>query len=132
MRCTNRHLPYANTAGWSGTDTSMARAVDNVTSGRELNNQEKALAYIKNAGVFGITWKELAIEMLWHHGTASGVLSVLHKEGEITRLRRTRGRCKIYISILTSQMNPDMLVETYKIKNKPCPHCGDNIYGTPV
>ena len=126
------YVPYNGTAGWSGTDTSMARAVDNVTSGRELNNQEKALAYIKNAGVFGVTWKELAIEMLWHHGTASGVLSVLHKEGEITRLRRTRGRCKIYISMLTSQMNPDMLVETYKIKNKPCPHCGDNIYGTPV
>lgn len=132
MTISKPHLPYANTAGWSGTDTSMARAVDNVTSGRELNNQEKALAYIKNAGVFGVTWKELAIEMLWHHGTASGVLSVLHKEGEIIRLRRTRGRCKIYISILTSQMNPDMLVETYKIKNKPCPHCGDNIYGTPV
>lgn len=132
MTISTPHLPYANTAGWSGTDTSMARAVDNVTSGRELNNQEKALAYIKNAGVFGVTWKELAIEMLWHHGIASGVLSVLHKEGEITRLRRTRGRCKIYISMLTSQMNPDMLVETYKIKNKPCPHCGDNIYGTPV
>ena len=132
MTISTPHLPYANTAGWSGTDTSMARAVDNVTSGRELNNQEKALAYIKNAGVFGVTWKELAIEMLWHHGTASGVLSVLHKEGEIARRRKTRGRCKIYVSMLSSQMNPDMLVETYKIKNKPCPHCGDNIYGTPV
>lgn len=47
MKINIPHLPYANTAGWSGTDTSMARAVDNVTSGRELNNQEKALAYIK-------------------------------------------------------------------------------------
>ena len=126
------HLPYTNTAGWSGTDTSMARAVDNVTSGRELNNQEKTLTYIKNAGVFGVTWKELAIEMLWHHGNASGVLSVLHKEGEIARLRRTRGRCKIYISMLTAQMNPNMLVETYNKKSKPCPHCGNDIYGVPV
>lgn len=132
MKINVPHLPYANTAGWSGTDTSMARAVDNVTSGRELNNQQKALAYIKNAGVFGVTWKELAIEMLWHHGNASGVLSVLHKADEITRLRRTRGRCKIYISILAAQMNPDMLTESYKKKSKPCPHCGDNIYGTPV
>lgn len=132
MKINIPHLPYANTAGWSGTDTSMARAIDNVTSGRELNNQEKALAYIKNAGVFGVTWKELAIQMLWHHGTASGVLSVLHKEGEITRLRRTRGRCKIYINTFTAQMNPDMLTESYKKKDKLCPHCGDNIYETPV
>jgi hypothetical protein len=36
-------LPYNNTAGWSGTDTSKARAEENVYSGREENEQLKVL-----------------------------------------------------------------------------------------
>jgi hypothetical protein len=46
-----------------------------------------------------MTWKELAVETGWHHGTASGVLSVLHicKEGAIVRTYTTRNRCKVYV-----------------------------------
>lgn len=33
----------------------------------------------------------------WHHGQASGVLSVLHKAGRVVRLREVRGRCKVYV-----------------------------------
>jgi hypothetical protein len=33
------YVPYNGTAGWSGTDTSKARAIDNVKSGREKNHQ---------------------------------------------------------------------------------------------
>jgi hypothetical protein len=43
----NAFVPYNGTAGWSGTDTSKARAVDNVKSGRELNNQQLALHLLK-------------------------------------------------------------------------------------
>jgi predicted transcriptional regulator len=128
----NAFVPYNGTAGWSGTETSQQRALYNLRTGKEYNNQQKALALLKEARANGLTWKELSEHTGMHHGTASGVLSVLHKEGEIARLYRTRGRCKIYINTFTAQMNPDMLTESYKKKSKPCPHCGDNIYGTPV
>jgi len=37
------YIPYNGTAGWSGTDTSQQRALDNIHSGREENNQQLAL-----------------------------------------------------------------------------------------
>lgn len=45
----------------------------------------------------GITWTELARYTGWHHGQASGVLSVLHKAGRIARLTATRDRCAVYV-----------------------------------
>jgi len=77
---TSAYVPYNGTAGWSGTDTSQQRALDNIHSGRELNNQQKALHLLKHMGKLGLTWKELAQETGWHHGTASGILSVLHRK----------------------------------------------------
>ena len=118
------YVPYNGTAGWSGTDTSKARAVDNVNSGRELNNQQLALHLLKKAGVNGLTWKELSQATEMHHGTASGVLSVLHKEGAAARRTLTRMRCKIYIH----QDYKDLAItEPYVIKQKLCPHCGNDI-----
>lgn len=118
------YKPYKGTAGWSGTDTSEARAIDNITSGRELNNQSRALSYLKLAGVNGMTWKELAEGTGWHHGTASGVLSVLHKEGAAARRVLTRKRCKIYIH---QDYKDLVVVEPYVVKQKLCPHCGNDI-----
>ena len=83
------YVPYDGTAGWSGTDTSEQRALDNLYSGRELNNQQLVLKYLRSRNDYGITWKELAIETGWHHGTASGVLSVLHQSGAIVRTIKT-------------------------------------------
>ncbi len=51
------YRPYKGTAGWSGTDTSKARAVNNITSGREQNHQVLALSLLKKAGVNGLKWK---------------------------------------------------------------------------
>jgi hypothetical protein len=45
----------------------------------------------------GATWKEIADELGLHHGSASGVLSVLHLTGKIERLAESRNRCKIYV-----------------------------------
>lgn len=118
------YRPYKGTAGWSGTDTSKARAINNITSGRELNNQVTALAYLKLSGANGLTWKELAEKTGWHHGTTSGVLSVLHQSGAALRLLKSRDRCKIYIH---QDNKGDMLHEVYKKREKLCPHCGNNI-----
>jgi hypothetical protein len=118
------YVPYNGTAGWSGTDTSMQRAIDNISSGREENNQQKALHLLKHMGKLGLTWKELANETGWHHGTASGVLSVLHMSGAIVRTYTIRNRCKVYVH---QNFKDEVKVEPYKKREKLCPHCGHDI-----
>ena len=89
------YVPYRGTAGWSGTDTSKERALYNLRTGKEYNNQQKALELLKD-NPNGLTWKEFGQIADIHHGTASGVLSVLHKSGAIIRSTRVRNGCKIY------------------------------------
>ena len=116
-------VPYNGTAGWSGTETSKDRAMYNLRTGKEYNNQQKALALLKDNPA-GLTWKEFSEQTGVHHGTASGVLSVLHKAGAILRSTRIRGGCKIYYSIKYQEVIAD---EPYKQKAKLCPHCGNDI-----
>lgn len=117
------YVPYNGTAGWSGTDTSQERALFNLRTGREYNNQQKALALIKQAGTSGLTWKELSEQTEMHHGTATGVLSVLYKSGAILRTKQVRNRCRVYADISWA----DKLVHVpFKEKEKLCPHCGLN------
>jgi DNA-binding MarR family transcriptional regulator len=117
------YRPYKGTAGWSGTDTSKARALNNLLTGREYNNQQKALALLKDNPA-GITWKELSEAANVHHGTASGVLSVLHKAGAILRSANVRNRCAIYYHL---QYSDSIINQVYKKKEKLCPHCGNDI-----
>jgi hypothetical protein len=56
-----------------------------------------ALATLELAGDDGITWRDLATRFSWHHGVASSVLSVLHKEGKVRRLAKKRDGCGIYV-----------------------------------
>ena len=120
----NAYVPYNGTAGWSGTDTSEQRALDNIHSGRELNHQQLALSLLKKAGANGLTWKDLATATGWHHGTASGVLSVLHKVGVIIRSTEIRNRCKVYY-------HPDhadsVIAEVHGTKPRTCTNCGHDI-----
>jgi hypothetical protein len=91
-------LPYAGTSGHSGSDTSSERARRMDTSGKTSDLQRLAMSMIISSEDFGVTWKELADRLNVHHGSASGVLSVLHLAGKIERLTATRNRCKIYVS----------------------------------
>ena len=120
----NAFVPYNGTAGWSGTDTSQQRAIDNIHSGRELNNQQLALLLLKKAGANGLTWKEMATATGWHHGTASGVLSVLHKSDAIVRTIKIRNKCKVYVH---QNYKDQVMHEVYKKREKLCPHCGNDI-----
>lgn len=90
-------LPYAGTSGWSGTDTSRSRAVTADYSGETLDRQQIVIRFLANAGSLGMTWKDLSDATGWHHGTASGALSVLHRGEKICRLSDKRNRCKIYV-----------------------------------
>ena len=120
----NTYVPYNGTAGWSGTETSQDRAMYNLRTGKEYNNQQKALALLKDARANGLTWKELSEHTGMHHGTASGVLSVLHKSYAILRGTRVRNGCKIYYSI---EYSDAVTHEVYKKKQKICSNCGHDI-----
>lgn len=115
------YLPYAGTSGWSGSDTSKSRAVEADSTGVTTYRQQAAVFYVFREGADGMTWKELGDIMGWHHGTASGVLSVLHKEGVLARLSERRDKCKVYV-------HPDFVqgreVEAHGRKAKPCSNCG--------
>jgi len=114
-------LTYAGTSGWSGTDTSKDRAFDSDSTGRTKKSQEYALRIINNVVSVGITWKELSEITGWHHGLSSGVLSILHKEGMISRLLEKRGKCRIYIA---NNYVDGRETDSQGRKPKECPNCG--------
>lgn len=90
-------LPYAGTSGWSGSDTSQERAEQEDSDGTTSRRQEQTLASLAGRHGEGLTWRELGTARGWHHGQASGVLSVLHKTGRIARLTERRDRCAVYV-----------------------------------
>lgn len=114
-------LPYAGTSGWSGTDTSKTRATTSDTSGATARTQQYILDLLSLRGPMGVTWKEVSDLTLWHHGTCSGALSVLHKDGKIARLLETRARCRVYV--LPIHIG-DRETDSQGRKPKPCPNCG--------
>jgi hypothetical protein len=112
--------PYNGTSGWSGSDSSEERARVQDADGTTGKRQIAALTYLASRGRHGSTWKELADALGLHHGSASGVLSVLHLTERIARLKETRNKCKVYVL-------PEF-VDNRKIelrqKKKSCPNCG--------
>lgn len=89
--------PYAGTSGWSGTAASYDRVVNDDADGTTSKRQKETIGHLYYAQYEGLTWKELADMTGWHHGQASGVLSVLHKEKLIQRLHERRNRSSIYL-----------------------------------
>ena len=88
--------------------------------GHDLRNQPRALGQLALAGSHGLTWEQLARLTGWHHGTASGVLSTLHRAGKVERLVRKRNRRSIYVL-------PWYVAGRETVKPKPnprqCPEC---------
>lgn len=89
-------LPYAGTEGYAGSETSKARAIDDVVKGIASKRQRYILILAERAKEKGVTVAELRDASL-HHGRVSGALSVLHGAGKLARLTETRGRCKVYV-----------------------------------
>lgn len=90
-------LPYNGTSGWSGSATSEARARKQDADGTTSARQRAVIELLKEAGTFGLTWKEAGVRLGLHHGAISGVLSVLHKRDMIVRLTEARQRCSVYV-----------------------------------
>jgi hypothetical protein len=116
-------LPYNGTSGHSGTDTSKERALNADRSGKTALRQAQALNLLSQRKMSGLTWKELSDITGLHHGTASGVLSVLHKTGRIARLKESRDGCKVYVDVACIE---GRVIESQGRK-KCCPHCGGNL-----
>ena len=91
-------LPYGGSSGWSGSDTSRARADIADRTGATESRQAITLGLLRRAGIDGLTWRDLSEQTGWHHGTASGALSVLHRDGQIARLSERRTKCQIYVT----------------------------------
>jgi len=92
-------LPYAGTSGWSGSETSKQRALIADASGQTEDRQRQTLVALHSAAARGLTYQELGSIYGWHHGKSSGVLSILHKDGLISRLaNERRNRCAVYIA----------------------------------
>lgn len=90
-------LPYNGTSGWSGSATSEARARKQDADGTTSARQKAVIELLKEAGTYGLTWKEAGVRLGLHHGAISGVLSVLHKRDIIVRLTEARQRCSVYV-----------------------------------
>jgi hypothetical protein len=115
-------LPYAGTSGFSGTDTSRDRAITEDSNGTTGRRQLETLMFLAMRAEHGATWKDLAEQLSLHHGSASGVLSVLHLAGRVERLHLSRNRCKIYV---LPEFVLGRATEKRKVK-KCCPNCGHN------
>jgi hypothetical protein len=115
-------LPYAGTSGWSGSSTSHARALEADRSGETSRRQAEVIRFLADRGTTGATWRSVGEALGLHHGSSSGVLSVLHKEGRICRLSETRGRCKVYC---LPEYVDDRATEEHRSRAaRSCPNCG--------
>lgn len=104
-------LPYAGTSGHSGSATSEERARRDDSNGTTAHRQLLAINYLAWRGIKGATWKEFAEYAGLHHGQASGVLSVLHKDDRIVRLKERRHKCAVYV---TARNICGREIDTYK------------------
>lgn len=63
-----------------------------------LTHRQKALVLLERYGYYGMTWAELGAEIGVHHGAASGVLSGLHAQDQVVRLRfEVRNGLSVYV-----------------------------------
>ena len=91
------YLPYAGTSGWSGSDTSLERALSNDSSGLTGKNQALLVSDLKKAGEKGLTSREWGLMHDFEHQIYSSIPSNLHLGGAIVRLKQRRDRHQVYV-----------------------------------
>lgn len=108
-------LPYAGSSGWKGSEASRDRAFIDDANGTTSLRQRVALKRVWDQEFRGLTWKELGEIENIHAGQSSGVLSVLHKEGLLVRLKDRRNRCSIYVAppyVREREISPRFITST--------------------
>lgn len=64
----------------------------------DTESTRRTLGLVNSRGRSGMTWHELADATGTHHGTASAMLSTLHRAGGLARLEEKRGRSSVYVA----------------------------------
>lgn len=90
-------LPFKGTSGWAGSKASQDRQMMLDETGETGKRQSMVLSELQDAGTHGATWRDISLALELHHGQASAALSVLHREGLISRLEERRNKCSIYV-----------------------------------
>ena len=90
-------VPYNGTAGYVERPASYQRAVREAENGTLSARQQAVIDALYDAGVKGATWRTLGQLLNLHHGQISGVLSNLHKAGEVFMLREQQDKCHPYV-----------------------------------
>lgn len=90
-------MPYSGTSGHAGTAASAQRATAADTDGSTAARQARVLDTAQQAGPDGITWRDVAAVTGWHHGTVSGALSVLSRQGYLVCLEVRRHGSHVYV-----------------------------------
>lgn len=62
-----------------------------------VNRAEQVMVMIGASGTRGMTWRELSKSTGLGHGSVSAILSTLHGDGKIDRLRSKREGSKVYV-----------------------------------
>jgi hypothetical protein len=108
-------LPYNGTSGWSGSEASQHRQMFIDETGETGKRQKDVIQKLRQMGMHGATWREIATALSLHHGQASAALSVLHRAGQISRLTDKRNRCSVYVA--NNYVNGRTTAESSKTKS---------------
>lgn len=96
--------------------------IPGVTDETASDNRGLVLRMLDQRGAYGATWSEVGEAFGWHHGTSSGILSNMHKDGLIARLSEKRGGAKVYVIPRSIANRP---TEKHKsVIPAQCPSCG--------
>jgi len=94
----------------------------------------QVIVLLAGNGEQGVTWIDVSALLGLHHGSASGLLSNLHREGRIVRLQEKRDGCLIYVLsqfVAGRRISPykprdhltvDLMAEALRRFYKPCRH----------
>jgi hypothetical protein len=94
---TRASLPYAGTAGSSGSTASADMAEREAEDGTMADRQARILQALALAGPMGRTVVDLRDGNANHHGKTSSALTSLHKDGRIARLVEKRNNSHVYV-----------------------------------
>lgn len=91
-------LTFAGTSGWSGSEASEDRALEDDLDGSTKARQLAVLRFVRSQGETGATWCDAGDGLGLHHGMVSSALSNLHRAGLLARLTVRRNRSSVYVA----------------------------------
>lgn len=112
-------LGYRNSSGHNNSETSRNRAKRDDSNGTTSDRQRRVLDYLAKTGYDGAVFSEVNRDLGFNSQSSSSVLSNLHKEGAIVRLKEKRSRSHVYVLgefVARREIAP--------FKSNICRHCG--------